>query len=247
MERHDSAGLPTGGAGAFGVRRVIYSVEVDEPLVALTFDDGPDPQFTPRVLAALAAHDIRATFCVMGYNALQHSDLLARVVAAGHEIAHHSWSHLDQSRLDPAQTAEEIRHGRQVIEELTGLTTRFFRPPRGELSGWALRVLAEDAQDVLMWSVTGSLPSPEITSEVRDFVLSHLAPGAIVDFHDGIGRGTFDPLGAPDLVARRNAELDGLPELIERALASGFRFGRVSDLLAHEVVAPAALAAIDPT
>ncbi|MFN8052520.1 MAG: polysaccharide deacetylase family protein [Acidimicrobiales bacterium] len=236
-ERNDASGLPTGGAGAFGIHRVIYSVPVAEPFVALTFDDGPDPQFTPRVLEILAGYDIKATFNVMGYNAMHHDDILKGLVAAGHEVGNHTWTHLDLSKVDATETAYEIRRGREVIEDLTKLKIRFFRPPRGEMSGAAVRLVAEEGNDILMWSITGSVPGREAPAEVNSFVLDHLEPGAIIDFHDGIGRGTFAPNApwARDLVERRTAEVEGLPKLIETAMAKGYRFMRVSDLLDHEV------------
>jgi peptidoglycan/xylan/chitin deacetylase (PgdA/CDA1 family) len=236
-ERGDATGLGMGGAGAYGISRIIYSVPVAEPLVALTFDDGPDPEFTPRVLEILATFGLKATFMVMGYNAMHHPALLNEVVAAGHEIGNHTWTHRDFSTLDPAETAYEIRRGREVIEELTTRKVQYFRPPRGEMSGVAVRLVAEEGNDLLMWSVTGSVHGREHPTEVNAFVLSHLKPGAIVDYHDGIGRGTFDRTnaGARSLIARRNAEIRGLPKLLDESLARGFQYLRVSDLLSHAV------------
>ena len=237
LENLDATGVGSGRAGAFGIRRVIYSVPVDETIASLTFDDGPDPQFTPRVLEILAGYGIKATFNVMGYNAIHHADILMEVVAAGHEIGNHTWSHLDLSTIGVAETAYEIRRGRQVIEDLTKQKIRFFRPPRGEMSGLAIRYVAEEGNDILMWSITGSVPGREHPKEVNSFVLSKLEPGAIVDFHDGIGRGTFDPtsLGAKGLIARRTAEIEGLPRLIETAMGRGYEFMTVSELITHEV------------
>ena len=235
-EQEDETGLPSGGAGALGIHRVIYSVAVADPIVALTFDDGPDPEFTPRVLEILAGYGIRATFNVMGYNAVHHDDILKEVVAAGHEIGNHTWTHHDLSTVGAAETAYEIRRGREVIEDLTGSKIRFFRPPRGEMNGAAMRIVAEEGNDILMWSITGSVPGRERPDAVNSFVLSHLAPGAIIDFHDGIGRGTFDrgTKGARALIERRTAEIEGLPKLLEASMAKGFEFMRVGDLLERE-------------
>jgi peptidoglycan/xylan/chitin deacetylase (PgdA/CDA1 family) len=236
-ERVDETGLGSGRAGAFGIHRIVYSVPVDGRYAALTFDDGPDPRFTPRVLEILKSYGIRATFCVMGYNALHHPDLLKATVADGHEIGNHTWTHRDLSTVGLVDTTYEIRRGREVIEEVTGQKIRFFRPPRGEMSGAALRIAAQEGNDILMWSITGSVPGHERTAVVEDFVLSKLEPGAIIDYHDGIGRGTFDPTArfAQQLIARRTAEVQGLPRVIETALQRGYQFMRVSDLLEREV------------
>jgi peptidoglycan/xylan/chitin deacetylase (PgdA/CDA1 family) len=237
----DQGGLVTGAAGAFGMHRIIYSVPVAEPVVGLTFDDGPDPEFTPRVLETLAHYGIRATFNVMGYNAIHHQDLLNEVVAAGHELGNHTWTHKDLSTIGARETAREIRRGREVIEELTSVPVRYFRPPRGELNGAAVRIVAEEGNDILMWSITGSVRGRERPEEVTRFVLSKLEPGAIIDFHDGIGRGTFhrNLPGSRALIERRTAEIRGLPKLLETAMGQGFRFMTVSDLLTHEVVGEA--------
>ena len=78
---HDQA-----GSGPNGSHRIIYSVAVDKPVVGLTFDDGPDPEFTPRLLKVLADYEVTATFLMMGYNAAHHGDIAREVVAAGHEV-----------------------------------------------------------------------------------------------------------------------------------------------------------------
>jgi peptidoglycan/xylan/chitin deacetylase (PgdA/CDA1 family) len=236
LEAVDEAAPSSGRTGPFGTRRFIYSVKTNERVLGLTFDDGPDPQFTPRVLAILRKLNIRATFNVMGYNALRHSDLLKQVVAHGHEVGNHTWSHLDLSTLDADQTGDEIRRGRSTIEAVTGQRVRYFRPPRGEINGVALSILAEESNDLLLWSVTGSIPGEERADTVNAFVLSNLAPGAILDYHDGIGRGTFDRSSAMarDLIARRTAEVDGLEAMLRTGMKRGYTFVTISELLTHE-------------
>src|SRR5688500_13631103 len=78
-----------------GLQRIIRTIETDRPLAALTFDDGPHPALTPQILDLLQRRGIRATFMAVGHAALQHTDLLANVVAAGHELGHHSWRHIN--------------------------------------------------------------------------------------------------------------------------------------------------------
>lgn len=246
QERDDRSGLRTGKVGSLGIHRVIYSVPTHERVASLTFDDGPDPQFTPRVLAVLEERGIKATFMAMGYNAAHHTSLIQKVVAAGHEVGNHTWTHKDLSTVGAADAAYQIRRGREAIEDATGTRVRFFRPPRGELSGAALRYVVEEDNDLLMWSITGSVPGRETPAEVVDFIETHLEPGAIVDLHDGIGRGTFNrgSPGARSLIERRTAELDGLPRLIDSILSSGYALMRVSDLLDH--AAPGASTSMVP-
>jgi peptidoglycan/xylan/chitin deacetylase (PgdA/CDA1 family) len=203
---------------------------------ALTFDDGPDPEFTPKILDILRSFGITATFNVMGWNALHHTALLKDVIGAGHEIGNHSWSHKDLSTTSDDDTRHEIVYGNEVIEHLSGIKLNYFRPPRGELTGAAVRITAELGLDILLWSLSGSVPGVERPQQVRDFVLSKLAPGHIIDFHDGIGRGTFDRTSptARGLIQRRSAELVALPQIIGTALHRGYTFVTVTELLAHE-------------
>jgi peptidoglycan/xylan/chitin deacetylase (PgdA/CDA1 family) len=179
-------------------------------VLTLTFDDGPDPEFTPKVLEVLAEHRIRATFNVMGFNAEQHSDGLHATVAAGHEIGNHTFSHRDLAFQMPQTTMSELRRGLEVIQERTGLErVRWCRPPRGELTGVAARYAARLGHDILLWTLLGDTAGHERPDQVSSFVIPELGPGKIVAFHDGIGRGTFAPKGrnAKSLRQRRAAEI----------------------------------------
>jgi peptidoglycan/xylan/chitin deacetylase (PgdA/CDA1 family) len=237
LERMSAVGPSTGGAPLpLGVSRVVWSVDTSEPVFALTFDDGPDPEFTPAVLEILAARKLTATFNMMGWNAEQHSALARRVVAAGHEIGNHTWSHRDLAYEDDRGTHAEIAMGKEKITSVTGQVPRFFRPPRGELTGYGLRAAAALDHDVLMYTMLGDVAGAETPAEVRRYVVDHVKPGYIVDFHDGIGRGTFDrgSANARNLIARRHAEIEALPSILDGLLARGMRPLTASALLAHQ-------------
>ncbi|NLA34272.1 MAG: polysaccharide deacetylase family protein [Actinobacteria bacterium] len=240
-EARSNAGLSLGRALALGNFRTIYSVNTDQPLVALTFDDGPDPRFTPRILDILAARSITATFFMMGHNAATHPSVLADVIHAGHEAANHTWNHFDLTRLDPVETSSEIRTADRIISEATGQPVPYFRPPRGRMNGAALKVLADLDYDLLMWSITGAVRGRSTPRAVSDFVVGSLEPGAIIGLHDGIGRGTFQPNAAfaRDLAERRTAEIDALADLCDRGHDSGYRFVTVTELLRAEIPAGA--------
>jgi peptidoglycan/xylan/chitin deacetylase (PgdA/CDA1 family) len=141
-ERDDSA-LPEGPARALGLRQLIWAVPTSVPLAALTFDDGPDPELTPRILAILARYDVRATFNLMGYNASRRRDLVRALVEGGHELGNHTWSHEDLAFQSPSATYWQLERGLVAVERAAGVRPRFFRPPRGELSGAALQAAAQ--------------------------------------------------------------------------------------------------------
>lgn len=232
------ADLPSAGTEierpAGGIQQIIWSVPTDEPVAALTFDDGPDPEFTPSILDILARYGIPATFFALGHNAVENPGLLREVVAAGHEVGSHGWRHKDLSEVTDADAIMEIDHGTRQIERIAGAPIRLFRPPYGHVSEAAVRLLGRTRKDVIVWSVArGDLKwsEPEL---VAAHVGGSLVPGAIVDLHDGIGRGTFDRQSdfATRLRRRRHTEIKALPAIIEGALERGLRWATVSELLA---------------
>jgi len=217
-----------------GSERIVWSVDTDEPIASLSFDDGPDPEFTPRILELLDRFGVKATFMVMGYNAVRNPGLLREVVDAGHEVGGHGWSHLNLTETSLAETRHEIEHGNEVIEERTGVPVRVFRPPYGRFGQEAVRVLARSRPDMIVWSVTRGPLSWRDPRHISSHVLGTMGPGDIVDLHDGIGRGTFAPRSAPAqrIRRRREDEVQALDRILEGSQERGLRLVTISDLLA---------------
>jgi peptidoglycan/xylan/chitin deacetylase (PgdA/CDA1 family) len=230
----NACAVPAAGGRPLGQQRLIWSVPTAARALALTFDDGPDPEFTPRILAVLASYGARATFNQMGSNALRHPDLVREVVRAGHEVGNHTWTHQDLTFQSARQTRRQVQRGRDAIESVAGVRPRFFRPPRGELTGSALSAAAALGHDVLLWSVTRGSPGVGTAAGVADHLGRTVAGGDVVALHDGIGRGTFHPgsSAARLLRARRAVEVAALPAALERITARGLRLVTVSELLA---------------
>jgi peptidoglycan/xylan/chitin deacetylase (PgdA/CDA1 family) len=226
----DDAGY---GGTQRGSCRVVWSVETDKKVVALTFDDGPNPRYTPQVLKILATRQTAATFFVIGVNAERHQDLLKAAVAAGHEIGNHSLSHRTLMDHSAATIAAEIRQGAEIIERIAGTRPRWFRAPRGRLAGSALAAAASLGQDVAMWSMTRG--GPDVADDDSDAVLAGLLatlhPGAIVDLHDGVGA---DDRGKASLRTRRDAEIRALGPFIEGARRDGYEFVTLTALVNRE-------------
>jgi peptidoglycan/xylan/chitin deacetylase (PgdA/CDA1 family) len=140
--RVDAAATPRVGLKQFPQTLPLYDHEV-----VLTFDDGPWPSTTPKVLAALAQECVRATFFLIGKPASEHPELVRRIAAEGHTIGHHTWSHRSLLRIPPGQTTEEIDRGISAVEmALHGVATRvpstpFFRFPGFESTPATLDLL----------------------------------------------------------------------------------------------------------
>lgn len=218
---------------ASGLQRVIWSIETDQPVAALTFDDGPDPEFTPRILDILERLETRATFMVMAHNAIRHPLLLRRIIAAGHEVGSHGWNHLNLAEIGAAEAEREIEAGTRRIEDLTEGPIRVFRPPYGRFSEAAVKLLARGRRDLVVWSVTRGELAWNDPARVTSHVVASTGPGDIIDLHDGIGRGTFNRGSkiADRLRRRRAVEVDALPATIEGLRNNGLQLETVSNLV----------------
>jgi peptidoglycan/xylan/chitin deacetylase (PgdA/CDA1 family)/sulfur carrier protein ThiS len=175
--------------------------------VALTFDDGPSPQYTPRILATLTKLRVRATFFVIGYLAEANPDLVRQELRLGMTVGNHSYNHPEVppfAQLPPQLLSDEIALGEQVLSRL-GTQPHLFRPPGGSSSQRVVRAAAALGQRVVLWSVDpADWNSGSSAKEITKRVLSAVRPGSIVILHDGGGN--------------RSATLTALP-----AIARGIR------------------------
>ena len=124
--------------------------------VALTFDDGPNPAFTPRLLDVLAEHGVPATFFVLGVRAQAQPELMRRMLAAGHLIGNHSWSHPNLARSSSARNREELTRTRDVLQQITGRAVEYFRPPFGARRPATLRIARELGMKPVLWNAMTS-------------------------------------------------------------------------------------------
>lgn len=157
--------------------------------VALTFDDGPDPRWTPKVLALLDQYDVKATFCMVGPNASRHPDLVRRVVAAGHRLCDHSVTHDEQidKRSAPRVEHEVVSARDEIARAAPGHDVDWFRAPGGAWSPTVRQVSAAYGMKPLGWSVdTRDWEKPGVDA-ILDNVRRELRPGGVVLMHDAGG------------------------------------------------------------
>jgi peptidoglycan/xylan/chitin deacetylase (PgdA/CDA1 family) len=165
--------------------------------VSLTFDDGPDPEATPRLLRLLAARGARATFFLIGERASRHPDLVRAIAAEGHEVANHTWHHRNAWFLGPRATEEEIVGGAGVLARITGEWPRLYRPPWGIVNVAALRAAGGAGLTTVLWSMQPEGLRARAPEEQLRYCARRLHDGAIVCCHDAPGLP-----GAPDRVLR---------------------------------------------
>lgn len=170
-------------------------LDTAERAVALTFDDGPHPVVTPQVLDILRAHGARATFFLIGKWVERHPEIARRIVAEGHGVGNHSYSHSYMHwAFPPARLAEDVGRAQQAIERACGVSCRWFRAPVGLKSCFLRRALAGQGLQLVSWSAR---PGREIQ------------PGAILLLHDGHDR---KPQGNPAVILALPRLLDGLEQ-----------------------------------
>lgn len=169
----------------FGVQLdMVRSGNPDLPYVAITFDDGPDPLYTPAILDILAQHNVKATFFMVGRHVEKYPEIARRIVAEGHDIGNHTHTHRSLVPLSPLRVKEEIIHCEFVIEQVTGKRPHLFRPPRGVYSQVVRDIVKERNYILCLWSIS-SQDWREISSrEVASKILSQVCGGDILLFHD---------------------------------------------------------------
>jgi peptidoglycan/xylan/chitin deacetylase (PgdA/CDA1 family) len=215
-------------AGAHAVasagRGVVHRGPSSRRAVALTFDDGPDPVYTPQVLDALARAGARATFFLIGERAARYPHIARAIASAGHEVGSHTHRHRHLWTLSPAATRAEMRRAAEAIAAAAGVVPRYFRPPWGKFNLTAYRYAAVLGQVRVLWSLRPegwrSVGSAEVLVER---VARRLHAGAIVDLHDG-AHWRLAPPAAP-------AAVGALPALLDLLRARGYRCATLRELL----------------
>ena len=182
----------------------------NKKLVALTFDDGPMPGTTSRLLDILTEKDVVATFFTLGVMARNHPDIIKRALNEGHEIASHTMYHQNLASLSPTNAESDINEARAVIESIIGRPIKFTRPPYG-LFNPAVATAAKTP--LILWSVDPLDWQSNDPGSIVETALSQVSDGAIILMHDIY-----------------STSVDAIPSLVDRLRANGYEFATISEL-----------------
>lgn len=208
------AALPTSTGTQDSYSRVATSL----PYLALTFDDGPHPTHTPRLLDLLKEKNAKATFYVVATNARRYPEIMRRIIAEGHEIGNHTVTHTALTKLSDEGVRKELRGCHEAIVAATGVAPRTMRPPYGAITAaqksW---IRKEFGYPTIMWSVDPLDWKKPGSSVVASRLVSGASAGGILLVHDIHG-----------------GSVDAIPSTLDQLIGRGYRFVTVTQLLAME-------------
>jgi peptidoglycan/xylan/chitin deacetylase (PgdA/CDA1 family) len=196
--------------------RIVWRVETWAPLAALSFDDGPDPVYTPQVLDILARYEAHATFFLIGENARRHPELVRRIRERGHEVGNHTDSPRPTVLMSMRRFSESLLRAEAALS-LSPEDPRLFRPGGGWIRPAQLDLAIQRGYTCVLGSAYAYDPKRPPAAYIRWAVAKNLRPGAIVVLHDAGGD--------------RSHTVAALPGVLEAGRAKGLRFVTVSELM----------------
>ncbi|WNS45026.1 polysaccharide deacetylase family protein [Paenibacillus sp. MMS20-IR301] len=187
--------------------------------IALTFDDVPDPRFTPELLDVLHKYHVKATFFVVGSRAEKHPDLVARMIREGHVIGNHSYNHPEFSKLSMNEFRTQIIRTENILQLMAGYKPRLIRPPYGDINEPQLRWARAHGYKLVNWNVDSLDWRGLSKTQVRNNILARAGKGAIILQHGGGGKGS-----------NLQGTIQALPEIISIMRKRGYSFVTVPQM-----------------
>ncbi|MEK4424733.1 polysaccharide deacetylase family protein [Solibacillus sp. FSL K6-1523] len=198
--------------------QILWEVDTNEKIVALTFDDGPHYKYTPEILNLLNKYHAKATFFIVGKNAEKNPEVILRMYEEGHEIANHTYSH--PTKIKTADLLEEIQMTSEVLFSMTGKIPELFRPVEGQYTDEMIDAVTKKGYKVVMWSWhldTEDWRNPGVDIITKK-VIDGVGNGKVVLFHDG--------------GANRRQTVQALEKILANLEGQGYKFVTISELLA---------------
>jgi peptidoglycan/xylan/chitin deacetylase (PgdA/CDA1 family) len=175
----------------------VTSVLTSQRLIALTFDDGPDPRLSPAVLDVLRLRNVKATFFLVAEQVRAHPELARRVVAEGHEVGLHGDHHIDQRGLGPLEAVRAMRRGKRDVEVVVGAPVRWCRPPYGKQSSQVVAASRIARLEPVLWTAAAHDWRDDPVEQQVARAAADLRPGAVLLLHDGAADEVDPPRPAP--------------------------------------------------
>lgn len=212
-QSNNPSSLPT--TPPAGVRTSYSSVKTSQKVLAMTFDDGPHPSLTPKLLDILKERNIKCTFFLIGKLAKTYPAIVQRIVAEGHELGNHTWTHCSLTSRSDEQIRKELQQSADAIKEVAGVVPHLIRPPYGAINQRIKDMMfTEFGYSTIMWSVDPQDWRRPGVAAVTSRLVNGAHPGAIMLSHD---------IHPPTITA--------MPPMFDQLIAQGYQFVTVSQLL----------------
>ena len=213
-------GLGAAAHGAFHRNSPVFGAALGrlpthEKVVALTFDDGPNPDATPKILDTLKKENVKATFFILGSHAERWPEIVLRIAHEGHQIGNHGYFHRKHHFKGPFYVSRDIQLGLRAIRRAGAPAPRFFRAPHGFRAPWTTFIASEAGERTVGWSLgvwDSDLPGVQ---QIFKKTVDGVRPGSIILLHDGDG---YNPDGD------RMQTAEALPKIIDELRRRGYRF-----------------------
>ena len=206
--------------GQLLIKRVVWRSHTGEKKIALTFDDGPHPVYTPQILEVLKNYDVPATFFIIGKHLSNHQDIGRRITESNHEIANHTYSHRLLLKLSNEEISEEIQRTHELLSRLNGQKPKFLRPPMGLFSKRVLNVIDNAGYRTVVGDVYPRDPHRPGTKKLVKRILERTHAGSIIILHDGGNTEVVD----------RGQTVQALDEVIPLLKQIGYQFVTLSEM-----------------
>ncbi|MDZ7344256.1 MAG: polysaccharide deacetylase family protein, partial [candidate division KSB1 bacterium] len=201
-------------------RRILWRVTTQEKIIALSFDDGPHPRYTPEILDLLDEHQIPATFFLIGRHVRRHPELARRLASGPHEIGNHTFNHDMLPFLRTEKIIHEIRQTGEVLAEVTGRSAKYFRPPMGLFTRRVVDLVKSCGYEMVIGDVYPRDPHRPGREKIYHRVISRTRPGSIIILHDG--GNTRD--------VERNQTVWATRQIVRHLQRENYRFVTISEL-----------------
>lgn len=212
--------VPPAAAAVPPIAKIVYTrCEVPAPVIAITFDDGPNPDTTPRLLDMLKERNIKATFFMVGRCVVTYPQIVKRIADEGHEVANHSWSHPLLTSLGTTSVESQLRRTHDAIVKACGKAPTHYRPPYGEARfAQRKRIQETFGYSTILWDVDPlDWQHPRASQKVHDRILAQTKSGSIILCHD-----------------IHETTVAAMPSTLDDLKARGYQFATVSQLIELE-------------
>ena len=185
--------------------------------IALTFDDGPHPRYTKKILYILNKYNIKATFFVIGCNVKNYPETFKSIFENGHEIGNHSYSHKNQKSLSQQSILSEISECEDIVYNTVGIRPTVFRPPQGDYSDFVKQVAESKDYSIILWSIDTRDWEHNSPHNIAQLIENNVTGGDIILMHD--------------YVSGNNTTCEALELIIPQLLSKGYQFVTVSQII----------------